>query len=441
MEQPRFILRIFLSFALLTGFVTYAKADATVLLEEPYSYDGTLAGTGHTAVYLSRVCADSPLLLRRCKPDERGVVISRYTRIAGHDWVAIPLIPYLYAVEKPEDVPLYADAKLVAFLRDRYRRSYLEEIAPDAASGEMPKGDWIQLVGSSYDRTSYGFQIETTAAQDDAFVAWFNSLPNRTSYNAVMRNCADFVREVINFYYPKAISRGFITDLEVTTPKHAAKSLIKYSRHNPDLEFTRVVFPQVPGTMRRSRPIRGVLESVFRAKKYVLPFAAFHPIIAGAVMSVYIFGDRFNPAKDAMVFNVNGDPESPLPGDERETYLRNLEVGKTIDADRNMRSDEFLWRQFQERARFQMDESGQVIVSGLFADEEIQMGISRNNLMGADVPPELQRGLLLTRFHQELSQGRAPKISASQMRADWRLLQAVNSGERVETSRHVNTGN
>ena len=88
-----------------------------------------------------------------------------------------------------------------------------------------------------------------------------------------------------------------------------------------------------------------------------------------------------------------------------------------------------------------MDESGQVIVSGLFANEEIQMGISRNDLMGADVPPELQRGLLLTRFHQELSPGRAPKISASQMRADWRLLQAVNSGERVEASRHVNTGN
>ena len=34
-------------------------------------------------------------------------------------------IPYQYAVEKPEDIPLFADKKLVAFLRDRYRRDYL----------------------------------------------------------------------------------------------------------------------------------------------------------------------------------------------------------------------------------------------------------------------------------------------------------------------------
>ena len=130
-------------------------------------------------MYLTRVCAASPVVLRRCRAGEHGVVISRYDRIGGYDWIAIPLIPYLYAVENPEDVPLYADNKLVAFLRDQYRRSHLEEIAPDGPSGETPKGDWVQLVGSSYDRTSYGFQIETSAAQDDAFIAWFNSRPNR----------------------------------------------------------------------------------------------------------------------------------------------------------------------------------------------------------------------------------------------------------------------
>ena len=43
----------------------YAHASATLLLEEPYSYDGTFAGTGHVALYLDRVCADSPFVLRR----------------------------------------------------------------------------------------------------------------------------------------------------------------------------------------------------------------------------------------------------------------------------------------------------------------------------------------------------------------------------------------
>src|ERR1700676_753598 len=105
-------------------------ADVTVLLEEPYSYDGAFAGTGHTAIYLTRVCADSPTHLRKCKPGESGVVISRYNRIAGYDWIAIPLLPYLYAIANPEDIPLYADSKLAAFLRDQYRRENLEDLAP-----------------------------------------------------------------------------------------------------------------------------------------------------------------------------------------------------------------------------------------------------------------------------------------------------------------------
>jgi len=158
-----------------------ARADVTVLLEEPYSYDGAFAGTGHTAVYLTRVCAASPTLVRRCKPGESGVVISRYNRIGGYDWVAIPLLPYLYAVAKPEDIPLYADSKLVGFLRDQYRRRYLENLAPDNPSGEIPGGDWNQLIGSAYDRTSYGFQIETTAKQDDDLIRWLNSGPNTKS--------------------------------------------------------------------------------------------------------------------------------------------------------------------------------------------------------------------------------------------------------------------
>src|SRR5436190_18917990 len=96
------------------------RAQATLVLEEPYSYDGTFAGTGHTAVYLSRVCAEKPTTLRRCGPGETGVVISRYHHVAGRDWIAVPLIPYLYAVETPQNIPLYADAKVVALLRREY---------------------------------------------------------------------------------------------------------------------------------------------------------------------------------------------------------------------------------------------------------------------------------------------------------------------------------
>ncbi|MGA7634042.1 MAG: DUF4105 domain-containing protein, partial [Terriglobales bacterium] len=69
-----------------------ARAEVTLFLEEPYSYDGALAGTGHAAVYLDGVCAETPVKLRLCRPDETGVVLSRYHRVAGYDWIALPLI-------------------------------------------------------------------------------------------------------------------------------------------------------------------------------------------------------------------------------------------------------------------------------------------------------------------------------------------------------------
>ena len=163
-----------------------AHAGATLLLEEPYSHDGTFAGTGHVAVYLDRVCADSPFVLRRCSLGEQGVVLSRYHGIAGHDWYAIPLLPYLYAVESPEQVPLFADPKLAAFLRDQYRRKHLAEIIPDAAHGETPEGPWVQLVGSSYDRTSYAFQIETSPEKDDELIRRFNAGAKRGALQAAL---------------------------------------------------------------------------------------------------------------------------------------------------------------------------------------------------------------------------------------------------------------
>src|ERR1700751_2942037 len=148
----------------------FAHASATLLLEEPYGKLGFFTATGHAAVYLSGVCATTPLVLRRCNPGETGGVIRRYDGIRGYDWIALPLIPYLYAVERPEDVPLFADAKMTLFLRDRYRRKYLEDVAPDAKNGEAPGGNWYELVGSSYDRTIYGYEIETTPGQDGGLI-------------------------------------------------------------------------------------------------------------------------------------------------------------------------------------------------------------------------------------------------------------------------------
>ena len=52
---------------------TLARASsATLLLEEPYGKLGFFTATGHVAVYLSGVCADTPVTLRRCAPGRRA---------------------------------------------------------------------------------------------------------------------------------------------------------------------------------------------------------------------------------------------------------------------------------------------------------------------------------------------------------------------------------
>src|ERR1700677_4857028 len=91
-----------------------ARADAALLMEEPYGEFGAFNPTGHAAIYLNHICAESPTLLRPCRAGEPGAVISRYHKIDGYDWLAIPLVPYLYAVERGEDGPKAADAELEA---------------------------------------------------------------------------------------------------------------------------------------------------------------------------------------------------------------------------------------------------------------------------------------------------------------------------------------
>ena len=279
--------------------------DAALLLEEPYGTFGAFNPTGHSAIYLSDVCADTPTRLRRCEPGEAGVVLSRYHAVGGYDWLAIPLIPYLYAVDDPSQIPAYADAKLELRLRDRYRRAHLMDIVPDDPHREIPGGDWIQLVGESYDRKIYGFAISTRPDQDDALIARFNDRRNTTHFNLFFRNCANFAEGVINFYYPHSVHRSFIADAGLMTPKQAARSLEKYSKKHPDMELRAFVIPQVPGSIHRSTPVDGVVESLVKSKKYVLPLALLHPAVTGTLIVAYLGDGRLHLDPKATVY----DPE------------------------------------------------------------------------------------------------------------------------------------
>lgn len=309
-------------FAMLLVFaLSNAHASVALLLEEPFGHFGAMNPTGHAAVYLSQICADGPTHLRMCRPGEYGSVISRYHKIDGYDWIAMPLIPYLYGVENPAQVPSWVDARQVARLRDAYRRTYLEALAPDTAAGAAPHGEWIQLVGSSYDRKIYGFEVATTAAQDERFLALFNDRKDVSHFNLFFHNCADFAGAVLNTYIPDLVHRNFIADIGLTTPKQVARSLARYGEKHPEAEVSAFVIPQVEGAVKRSHRVNGVTESLVKSKKYVIPMAVLTPHILATVAVAYLVDGRFGPPKDAPEFDLNRaevraeqiQPVSPFP--------------------------------------------------------------------------------------------------------------------------------
>jgi hypothetical protein len=404
---------------LLAGSLVPAHADATLLLEEPYGHFGAFTATGHAAVYLSGVCAESPTVLRRCAQGESGVVLSRYDKVAGYDWLAIPLVPYLYAVDQADDIPLYANPKIVAFLRNEYRKKHLEGFAPDLPNGEPPEGNWTQLVGAAYDRTIYGFTIETTSDEDDRFIEAYNDRPNESHFNLLAHNCADFAKGVINFYYPRTLHRNLIADVGITTPKQIAKLLVKFSRRHPELQSSSFVIPQVPGSMPRSTSVHGVVESVLKSKKYLLPVAVLHPVVTGFLAAAYVSDGRFDPGQNAMISESGRELEPPLAADQRKAYESGLRLTET-------RREAKQWAQLETDGEPRLDEDGRPTLRLRVDGEPVDVGISRDNI-AAD-PPDMASELMAARLKIELRRG-DPKASASQVMDDWKLLQQFTSAD------------
>ncbi len=271
---------------------TRTQAQAALLLEEPYGFFGALNPTGHTAIYFANICAETPVKLRRCELGEAGSVISRYQGIAGYDWVAMPLVPYLYSVENISEVPERADGNLMRRLRDRYHEDHLDSLGERVFEGNIVRGGWTQLVGVAFERRTYAFRFATTREQDDAVIARLNSRPNLSRFNLVYNNCADFARTVLNVYFPRTFRRNFFPDAGMTTPKQITYKLARYARKHPDMELRVFEIPQVPGYRRISRSNKSVSASLMTTG-YAVPIFLWNPYLAGGLFLDYLTRGRF----------------------------------------------------------------------------------------------------------------------------------------------------
>jgi hypothetical protein len=268
-------------------------AQAALLMEEPYGFFGTVNPTGHTAIYFEHICAETPVTLRRCHSGEIGAVVSRYEGINGYDWVAIPLVPYLYSIDDPEAVPAHVDHAMVNRMRARYHEQHLLNLGDDVPAGNLLHGGWTELVGVTYERRIYAFRFDTTEEQDDAFIAQMNDARNRSHFQLLFRNCSDFARVVLNEYFPGTFKRSIFPDAGMTTPKQITYKLVRYGQKHPDTDVKVYEIPQIPGYRHLSRANKSISESLITSG-YAIPIAVFNPYLAGGLFVDYLVRGRYH---------------------------------------------------------------------------------------------------------------------------------------------------
>jgi hypothetical protein len=271
-----------------------SRASVTVLLSEPFGRFGAMMPLGHSGVYLDRVCADSPTHLHLCHPGEMGIVLSRYHRVANIDWLAIPIFPFLYGVDSPDQVPQFMTLPREAEIREQYRLRYLRQIVPDGPNGgPAPKGEWVETIGVTFDRRVWAYRIETTVEQDQRLIDILNDRPNRRAYKLRTANCANFAADMINILYPGLVHQDKVSDFGLMTPKQVARSMVNYSRLHPEVHLSVMEIPQVPGTLRRSRPIWGVSETGLKTKRYLFSLLLLQPEVIVGCGIVYLQRGRW----------------------------------------------------------------------------------------------------------------------------------------------------
>ena len=282
---------VLINLVLMACLPAQSRAQAALLMEEPYGFFGSVNPTGHNAIYFVRICAETPIRLRRCHDGELGAVLARYQGINGYDWVAIPPLPYLYSVENASDFPARVNRETVKRLRNRYHEAHLLSLGENLSPGNVLHGGWNQLVGVSYERRIYAFRFETTEEQDDALIAHMNDGGNRTHFSLLFNNCSDFARLSLNLYFPGTFKRSVFPDAGVTTPKQLAYKLERYASKHPETQLTIFEIPQIPGYRHASHSNKSIAESL-ATTGYAIPIALLNPYLAGGLFVDYLVRGR-----------------------------------------------------------------------------------------------------------------------------------------------------
>jgi hypothetical protein len=442
-----------------------ASADVGVVLNE--SLDSSvdrITGTGHCAVYFSRICPDSPVKLRLCGPGEHGSVMSNYINIGedqSFEWNVVPLNVYLYGVEDSENRPVFASYKVKHVLEERYRTKYLSALCAGDPCRNSYKSEWREMVAATLIRSVYIFVVDTTEEQDRKFIAEFNDAPNENHFNGVTRNCADFTRRVLNTYFPSATRPDYLNDFGMTSPKAIARSFTRYARKHPESNLRVLHFAQVPGTIKRSREVRAGTEQLYRSKKFLIPMLIFADEAVPIVATSYLLTGRFNPGHEfehrpaVETISTRGSQSEPASPEQRtfivgtskewKAYRKAFEsmVAEGIQNDViDDRGDlKRFFKEFDEAGTPSIDENGLLWMETSVNGEPARVGLSALNVLARDSDPQLTHQLLLTRISHVLKSPKHSRETMSEFVRDWSALQDAADKRTVALARDVSSGN
>jgi hypothetical protein len=439
------------------------KADVGVVLNESLDESvDRISGTGHSAVYFSRICPESPIKLRLCGPGEHGSIMSNYINIGedhAYEWNIVPLNIFLYGVEDVADRPIFGSYKIKHALEQRYRGKYLPALCTTAACVNSFKSEWREMVAATMIRSVYIFTIETTEEQDRKLIAEFNDAPNQNHFNGVTRNCADFTRRVINTYFPNAAHPDYLNDFGMTSPKAVARTFTHYAVRHSELNLRVFHFAQMPGTIKRSREVRAGTEQLVRSKKFLVPMIIFADYSVPVVAGSYLLTGRFNPEHEferhaAIEENSssNDSGAAPAPAErmaivgttkEWKDYHKAFDSQVVADIHQDVISNRKdlnrLFKQIDQAGTPSVDDRGLLWMEISANGQTTKVGLSASNVLARDSDAQLAHEILLTRVDHVLKSPKHGRETMAEFIDDWAALQRASEKHALTVAHNAFT--
>ncbi len=459
-----------LAVAILNTTELKARADIGVVLADPTTIGVSVyTHAGHSLVYLSGVCAASPVRARLCEAGEQGSVVTTYPdfrETQAYAWNLVPLSLYLEGSLTPGDRLLFGSRLIKEALEAHARDSFLRDVCADDHCPQTPHSFWRDIVDANAVRDIFIFAVHTTREQDQAAVEWLNGGPNVNHYNGFTNNCAVFTSALVNLIFPHSVHRDFPNDLGMMAPKAAARSFTHWARKRPELGFYSLHFAQQPGSLPRSGVAQSGTETAIHMKKYLIPAALIgdHEV-AGSFFVAYFLTGRFgvykefarNPSSSAVAPEEEPEPEEQgrdevqwsyvgtaaeqkrstvlgLPQDWAEYQERFTQMQDSAEA-KELAHKRFFPQQF-DGAKASVDAKGHPWLTMEIDGATRQVGISNRNLLAAESDPELAFQLMLGRVGYVLRAKNHMRETMEEFRKDWSLLEEARN-RLLENREHL----